>query len=263
MAKFRYQHIKSSVEGKAPTAAQLKVAEIGVNDFAGDEKLFIKNSEGDVVDFPRGYSRQYINEFEETTAASLNDLEDKKLDKADLPNYDEQFEVIAASLNDLEEEKQNKLTAGTGIDITNDVISITGGSTDVEEELEVIAASLNDLEERKANKTDVEEQFEVVAASLNDLEDKKLDKVDFDEAQEVVAASLNDLEDRKLDKADMPDYDEQFEVVAASLNDLESNKASKTEDLDGIKLKKITQSDYDALVQAGTTDSNTLYIIID
>ena len=42
MARFRYQHIKSSVEGKAPTAAQIKTAEIGVNDFAGDEKLFIK-----------------------------------------------------------------------------------------------------------------------------------------------------------------------------------------------------------------------------
>ena len=56
MAKFRYQHIKSSVEGKAPTAEQIKVAEIGVNDFAGDEKLFIKNSAGEVVDFPRGYS---------------------------------------------------------------------------------------------------------------------------------------------------------------------------------------------------------------
>jgi len=40
MARFRYQHIKSSVEGKAPTAAQLKVAEIGVNDFAGDDRTF-------------------------------------------------------------------------------------------------------------------------------------------------------------------------------------------------------------------------------
>ena len=32
---------------------------------------------------------------------------------------------------------------------------------------------------------------------------------------------------------------------------------------DGVKLKKITQSDYDALVQAGTVDPNTLYIITD
>ncbi len=92
MAKFRYQHIKSSVEGKAPTAAQIKVAEIGVNDFAGDEKLFIKNSENTVVDFPRGYSREYIDEIERVTSSSLNDLEARKLDATaytptDLSNY--------------------------------------------------------------------------------------------------------------------------------------------------------------------------------
>lgn len=33
--------------------------------------------------------------------------------------------------------------------------------------------------------------------------------------------------------------------------------------LDGIKLKKITQSAYDALVQAEATDPNTLYFITD
>ena len=340
MAKFRYQHIKSSVEGKAPTAAQIKVAEIGVNDFAGDEKLFIKNSEGTVVDFPRGYSQAYIDENERVIAEALNDLNSRKLDASaytptDLSNYytkdetsgateikdaldekadasdipavsgyadsvkynseshyvefyhgttagtkvfeydaspflidgmvedvavedveisgetvtclvisfntsagkqdidiplseifdpslyytkaeiDEQQETVAAALNDLESDKQDKLSAGTGIDITNNIISVTGGSTDVEEELEVIAAA------------------------------------------------LNDLEDKKLDKTDLPDYDEQFETIAASLNDLENSKASKVDDLDGIKLKKITQSDYDGLVSSGATDSNTLYIITD
>ena len=82
MARFRYQHIKSSVEGKAPTAAQLKVAEIGVNDFAGDEKLFIKNSTGDVVDFPRGYSREYIDDNERVIAEALNDLNSRKMDSS-------------------------------------------------------------------------------------------------------------------------------------------------------------------------------------
>ena len=92
MAKFRYQHIKSSVEGKAPSAAQIKVAEIAVNDFAGSEKLFIKNSENTVIDFPRGYSREYVDEIERVTSSSLNDLETRKLDATaytptDLSNY--------------------------------------------------------------------------------------------------------------------------------------------------------------------------------
>ena len=152
MAKFRYQHIKSSVEGKAPTAAQLKVAEIGVNDFAGSEKLFIKNSENEVVDFPRGYSREYIDEQESVVAASLNDLEDKKADKEDV--Y-EQFEVISASLNDLEDKKADE--------------------DDVYEQFEVISEALNDLEERKANEDDLEAFGEITAAALNDLESRKLD----------------------------------------------------------------------------------------
>ena len=56
---------------------------------------------------------------------------------------------------------------------------------------------------------------------------------------------------------------EDLEVVAAALDDLERRKAEKEEDLDGLKLKKITQSDYDDLVNAGEIDPNTLYIIID
>lgn len=49
--KFRYQHIMSAVEGKLPTAEQLKDGEIAVNVFAGSEKLALKNSEGEVVTF--------------------------------------------------------------------------------------------------------------------------------------------------------------------------------------------------------------------
>ena len=52
-------------------------------------------------------------------------------------------------------------------------------------------------------------------------------------------------------------------TVSNALNDLNSNKADKAADLDNVKIKKITQSAYDALVQAGTVDSNTLYFIYD
>lgn len=113
MAKFRYQHIKSSVEGKAPSAAQIKVAEIGVNDFASDEKLFIKNSEGEVVDFPRGYSRQYIDNNERVIAEALNDLNSRKLDASaytptDLSNYYTKDETSASTeIADALDEKAN------------------------------------------------------------------------------------------------------------------------------------------------------------
>lgn len=119
MARFRYQHIKSSVEGKAPTAAQLKVAEIGVNDFAGDEKLFIKNSEGEVVDFPRGYSRQYIDNNERVIAEALNDLNSRKLDASaytptDLSNYYTKDETSASTeIQDALDDKADTATTYT------------------------------------------------------------------------------------------------------------------------------------------------------
>ena len=52
MAKtFRYTHLRSSVSGRTPSADALMAGEIAVNDYAGSEKLFIKNSEGVVIPF--------------------------------------------------------------------------------------------------------------------------------------------------------------------------------------------------------------------
>jgi len=52
MAKtFRYQHLKTSTNGATPSSSVLKDAEIAVNIAAGGEKLFLKNSSGNVVKF--------------------------------------------------------------------------------------------------------------------------------------------------------------------------------------------------------------------
>lgn len=143
MAKFRYQHIKSSVEGKAPTAAQIKTAEIGVNDFAGDEKLFIKNSEGEVVDFPRGYSRVYIDENERVTAEALNDLNSRKLDASaytptDLSNYYTKDETSGASeIQDALDDKADTATTLGGYGITDAYTKDeTSGKTEIQDALD-------------------------------------------------------------------------------------------------------------------------------
>lgn len=49
MSRFRYKHIQSTVENREPSS--LLDGEIAVNRFAGKEKLFIKNSSGNVVSF--------------------------------------------------------------------------------------------------------------------------------------------------------------------------------------------------------------------
>lgn len=68
----------------------------------------------------------------------------------------------------------------------------------------------------------------------------------FDEVEEVTAAALNQLNDKVA---------EDEEVTAAALNTLSDN-------FDGLKLKKVTQAQYDALISGGTVDNNTLYVVI-
>ena len=50
-------------------------------------------------------------------------------------------------------------------------------------------------------------------------------------------------------------FDEIEEVTAAALNTLSDN-------FDGLKLKKVSQAQYDALISGGTVDNNTLYVVI-
>ena len=65
----------------------------------------------------------------------------------------------------------------------------------------------------------------------------------FDEVEQVTAAALNALNDR---------LSEDEEVTAAGLN-------AVNDKFDGLKLKKLTQAEYDALT---TKDAQTLYIIV-
>ena len=175
MAKFRYQHIKSSVEGKAPTAAQIKTAEIGVNDFAGDEKLFIKNSEGEVVDFPRGYSQTVIDENERVTAEALNYLNANKLDASaytptDLSNYYTKDETSGKTeIQNALDEKANTATTLAGYGITDAYTKDEIDNTEL-----AIAESLNDLNSRKLDAsaytpTDLSDYYKKSEVDARDL----------------------------------------------------------------------------------------------
>ena len=78
----------------------------------------------------------------------------------------------------------------------------------------------------------------------------------------AVTASINAAVSGKVDTSVYTAYTaatdariaEDEEVTAAGINALNDK-------FDGLKLKKVTQAQYDALVQGGTVDANTLYII--
>ena len=147
------QHVKSNVvlEGKPklPQSGVLVEGELAVNYSDGYETISLENTNNEIVTFSSDeyYTEQklgsaftgansavtvtdVIEENEEIISAALNDLERRKLDASaytptDLSNYYTKDETsgkteISTALSG----KQNTLTTGTGINITNDVISV-------------------------------------------------------------------------------------------------------------------------------------------
>lgn len=110
--KKHLQHTRSSVEGKKPTADNLLFGEIAVNYNADNEFLAIKNSEGEIVTFPRNIgsaqTRESVDEevkqgivalddFLDSGFTSVNPVTNRVLSKTIMENE----EVVAAALNDL------------------------------------------------------------------------------------------------------------------------------------------------------------------
>lgn len=188
-------------------------------------------------------------DVEETVAASLNDLNNRK---ADISYVDEAVSSITIDID-------SELDSASTNPVENQ--AITNALFDVEE---TVAAALNDLNDRKADISYVEEiassitidvDSELDSASTNPVENQAVTNALLD-VEETVAAALNDLNDRKADKEYVDDavssitidVDSELdsastnpvenrvitqvildneEAVAAALNDLNDRKADK------------------------------------
>lgn len=126
---------------------------------------------------------------------------------------------------------QRTLSAGTGINITDNVISATGGGGMDDNTQQLIATSLVDLNDRKADKS---------------LLEKYQKKGDYATKSELDAkANASDV--MTLEKSTNNEL-----VTASALNNL-NNKFG------GLSLVKITESEYAALT---TKNENILYIVV-
>ena len=245
MARFRYQHIKSSVEGKAPTAAQLKVAEIGVNDFAGDEKLFIKNSTGDVVDFPRGYSREYIDDNERVVAEALNDLNTRKLDASaytptDLSNYYQKSETSGATE-------------------LSDEFALYVNKTEVDQVIdETTSASTNPVSSKAVYKaaTDNELVWTNAFVALSGTVSAHTANTEIH-----VTAADKAAWDAKLDASDLDDYYEKTETSGATELSTEFAKYYTTAQTSGATELDTAFGDIDDKFGSGFTVSSVTQVI--
>ena len=151
--------------------------------------------------------------------------------------------VVSQALNDLESRKLDA-SAYTPTDLSNYYTkSETSGATEISNALGA-----------KVNTSDI---VSAITPSNSGSTEPIATKV-VAENELVMANALNDLDERKLDASA---YTTTSAVTSGSTDAITSGGVYAQ--LDGIKIKKITQSAYDALVQAGTVDANTLYVITD
>ena len=257
MAKFRYQHINSSIEGKAPSVEQLKDAEIAINTFPGKEKLYIKNSaaEPEVVAF---ITENQVKTLVDSVSGDITTIIDTI--SGDVVTISGDVTTISGDVITI---------SGDVIAISGDVITISGdvdtlkatkfGAVNYDSTAKKIYFYANNTGETALAEVDatdfikdgmvenveikdIEESGEtitVLAITFNtDAGKEEIDiplteifdpnnyvKVeDYEEDQAVIASALNDLNERKLGKAE---FEEEELIIAAALNDLKETKASK------------------------------------
>ena len=266
MAKFRYQHIMSAVEDKAPDADFILDGEIAVNTFAGKEKLFIKNSEGDVVSIGGGGGGDLSNYY---TKSETNDLLDEKLDASaytptDLSNYYQKNET--SSKTEIYDALETKLdvSAYTPVDLTNYYTKDeTSGKTELETEFAKkleeadIANFYDNVIYVSSAKTINFYHGTTIKAQIDTtdfIKDGMVDNVEIKEIEQpggepykVLAITFNtdagkeEIDIRLTDIFDpnnyytKEEYDEDQAVIASALNDLDNRKIEQS-DLDELEV---------------------------
>lgn len=171
---------------------------------------------------------------------------------------------------------------------------IAGKATkqELEDAERVTAEAFVDVNNKLDNTYTKTEVDDAIEHAIGDIDlSNYVDVPTFNNKELAIAEALTDLHENKADKSEIPDMDdyvktEKFNLLKAEVYNQSINKANVTyvdkaidnvkqiiEDnelvtaqafasinnrLGGLKLQKITQSDYDALA---TKDNNTLYII--
>ena len=97
---FRYQHLRSLVPDTVPSAEQLREGEIAVNLAAGKEKMFLKNTSGQVITF---ITEQQVEAKIESGSSipiteKINELSgDVSVNTADIVNLKSQTSALESS----------------------------------------------------------------------------------------------------------------------------------------------------------------------
>ena len=149
---------------------------------------------------------------------------------------------------------------GTVQNLTGDVQTISGNVSTLTSDVQTISGNVSTL---AGDVQTISGNVSTLTGDVQSLQTNKLDSSAFTAhtADTTIHFTANDL----ISSGFVTTSYSAKTVTDSITNDDYSPVTSNAvyDWTDGVKLKKITQSAYDALVQAGTVDQNTLYIITD
>lgn len=186
-------------------------------------------------------------------------------------DINEKEEVVARALTDLHENKQDKLTAGSGITISGNVISAEGGAQ-VTVDPSLDSGSTNPVANSAITAGIAEKVDNIRTITSVDTNNKPIGIINQQKGNsgtgKALFGSINGV--RILQGSDIYNVNH-FNLVetsaitssmtASSTNAQVPSAKAVYDQLGGLKLVKCTQAEYDALVQGGTVDADTLYVI--
>lgn len=217
-----------------------------------------------------------IEENELVVAASLNDLNSRKLDASALTEIQEAIS-----------DKQDALSAGTNITIEDNVISaaeyvagsgitISGANNEVSVKIVELRSGAtyadDEIPSAKSVKQTIVDNELVVASALNDLEERKLDASAFTETaaaletlsgsvrenELVVAASLNDLNSRLIEvSGDVEEHTSVISELSERINTLDPEVVKVVTGLPSIDSSGISTSKIYLVKNDSSTESGT------
>ena len=279
---YTKSEVDTALSGKADTSAVTASISAATTDMATQTWV----SEGYVTDNDLT-TTLYAYVLNETFDEAISGKADTSAVTAVSNRLNEVDEVAARALNDLDERvsgvtqslsgKQDTLVAGSGITISGNVISAEGGG-----------GGINVVQTTGSSSADVMSQS-AVTSSLDDKAIKSAAYGGYAFGQSYNTPNIqfksvsnsnigNAIFYPKINNKDIltsngiyAQNNYNFQLVetsavtsamtAQSTNSQVPSAKAVYDALGGLKLQSISQSDYDALVQGGTVDANTLYVI--
>lgn len=172
--------------------------------------------------------------------------------KVDTSTYETYTAATATALAS----KQTTLTAGTGISIVDNVISATGGggggitSGEVQTMIESATTPIYQT---------IEDNEEVTAAAFNVLNEAVSGKADSSTVDTLSGTVTANTADIATVSGNVNTISGDVATNTSNIATVSAATAANTTALGGMKIVKLTESEYAALV---TKDSNTLYVVI-